>query len=325
MVFGAFCHLHLSFCALNSATMTFRHLLAVLWLAAPVGMLAQMRVELEFEQETYLPHEPMYAVVRIYNTSGQKLQLGRNDQWLSFTVESADGGLVKQIKNPDVQGEFELPSASRAKKMVNLAEAYELTRFGRYYVTAVVRVPEWGGEAFTNLRPEPVGIATGVKLWESTFGLPSAKEDGPPELRKFHLVQANHLKQLSLYVRITDESETESYSLFPLGALVGFSKPQPQLDRWSNLHVFYQDAAHSFRYFVITPDGLLLTRQTWENTGDSRPSMTVNSEGRISVTGGVRRVSASDLPPPELLSEKKSAEATLLEGEKRIDAEQAVK
>jgi hypothetical protein len=305
--------------------MSFRYLFAALWLAAPLAMVAQMRVELSFEQESYLPHEPMYATVVIYNSSGQNLKLGRDNDWLSFSIEPSTGGVVKQIKAPDVIGEFDLPSASRARKMVNLAEAYELTRFGRYYITAVVRVPEWGGETFTSQRPRPIGIATGVTLWESTFGLPGEQSDGPPELRKFKLVQANHRKQLSLYVRITDQSETENYSLFTLGALVGFSKPEPQMDRWSNLHVFYQDAAHTFRYFTITPDGLLLARQTWE-IGESRPVMKVNSDGRISVTGGVRRVSASDLPPPELLSEKQSPSGpTLLDGEKRIDAEKAVK
>ena len=305
--------------------MSFRYLLAALWLAAPLGLVAQMRVELTFEQDSYLPHEPMYATVVIYNSSGQSLRLGRDNDWLSFAVEPSTGGVVKQIKVPDVMGEFELPSASRARKMVNLAEAYELTRLGRYYITAVVRVPEWGGETFTSQRPRPIGIASGVTLWESTFGLPGEQAGTRPEMRKFKLVQSNHRKQLSLYVRITDETESENYALFTLGPLVGFSKPEPQMDRWSNLHVFYQDAAHTFRYFTITPDGLLLARQTWE-IGESRPVMKVNSEGRISVTGGVRRVSASDLPPPELLSEKNSPSApTLLEGEKRIDAGKAVK
>lgn len=312
--------------ALNSDTMIFRYLLAMLWLIAPAGMLAQMRVELEFDQETYLPGEEMFAIVRVYNSSGQTLKLGQDNHWLSFTIESSDGRPVMELKVPDVQGEFELPNASRARKMVNLAEAFELKKMGRYYVTATVRVPQWGGEAFSTPEATTVGINSGVKLWERTFGLPSDSEGGRPELRKFQLVQSNHRKQLSLYVRITDELETESYKLFPLGQLVGFSKPTPQLDQWSNLHVFYQDSGKSFRYFTITPDGLLLARQTWEAASDSRPGMTVNSEGRISVTGGVRRVSSSDLPPPELLSGKQSSTgATALEGEQRIDAEKAVK
>lgn len=307
-------------------SMIYRYLFAALCLCAPLGAWAQLRVELEFDQETYLPHEPMYAIVKIHNSSGQTLVLGNDNEWLSFSVEPAQGGVVLQKKPADVEGEFKLPTASRARKMVNLAESFELTKFGRYNVTATVRIPQWG-EAFSSGKPKPVGIATGVKLWESAFGLPSEHNDRRPEIRKFQLVQANHLKQLSLYVRITDEGEGETYSLYPLGKLVGFSRPEPQVDRWSNLHVFYQDSSHTFRYFQITPDGLMLARQTWE-IGESRPIMTLNSEGRISVTGGVRRISGTDLPPPELLSEKASSEssATLpLEGEKRSDAEKAVK
>jgi hypothetical protein len=302
--------------------MRFRYLLAALWLVAPAALLAQMRVELSFEQETYLPHEPMHAVVRLYNTSGRTLQLGTDDQWLSFTVENADGKIVRQIKAPDVKGEFALPSGSRARKMVNLAEAYEMVRFGRYYVTAIVKVADWGDEMFSSPQPRPVGIATGSTLWKSTFGLPD-ENGGQPELRKFHLVQANHRKKLSLYARITDDAEAESYYLETLGQLVTFSKPEPQLDRWSNLHVFYQDSARSFKYFVISPLGFMLTRQTWE-MADSRPALSVNSEGRISVTGGVRRISATDLPPPELLSERKVQDPKPLESDKKIDAEKAV-
>ncbi len=304
--------------------MSFRYLLAALWLAAPLGLWAQLRVELSFDQETYLPQEPMNAIVVIYNSSGQNLRLGRDSGWLSFNIESVDGRIVRQLKAPDVVGEFDLPNGSRARKIVNLAEAYDLRAFGRYLITAEVHVPDWG-EAFTNPRPKPIGIATGVTMWERTFGVPDAKSDARPEIRKFQLLQANHRKQLSIYVRVTDETEAHTYALSVLGKLVSFSKPEPQMDRFSNLHVLYQDASHTFSYFMITPDGMILARQTWA-IGESRPAMTVNSEGRISVTGGVRRVSASDLPPPELLSEKKSpSEAPLLGADNRIDAEKAVK
>lgn len=303
--------------------MIYRYLLLALLLAAPAGVWAQLRVELEFEQETYLPHEPLYAIVRIYNSSGQTLVLGKDNSWLTFHIESAGGGLVMERKPVDVQGEFRLPSGSRARKMVNLAEAFELTKMGRYITTATVHVADWG-ESFTTARARHFGIATGVKLWEQAFGIPSDKPGKRPEIRKFQLMQANHLKQLNLYVRIVDETGSETFTIYPLGPLVGFSRPEAQLDRWSNLHIMYQDKARSFRYFTVTPDGLLLTRQSWEVTDESRPTMTVNSEGRISVTGGVRRVSGTDLPPPELVSEK-STPAPSLEPEQRSDAEKTAK
>jgi hypothetical protein len=278
-----------------------RFLLAALCLFSPAAGLAQLRVELSFEQETYLPREPLNAIVRIHNTSGQALELGKDNYWLQFSIESVDGRIVKQLKPVAVEGEFTLPSAHRAKKVVNLAEAFDLSRFGRYNVTAAVRIAAWNGETFSSAAKH-FGISHGVNLWEGAFGIPSEVNGERPEIRKYQLVQANHMKALSLYVRIVDENEQEVYSLFPLGPLMGLSKPDIQVDRWSNLHVFYQNGAHTYRYHMVTPDGLLLARQTWEIT-ESRPALKPNKEGRIVVTGGVRRVSGSDLPPPDLLSE----------------------
>lgn len=300
--------------------MIYRYLLAGLLLCGPAGALAQIRVELTFGQETYLPHEAMYAEVRIINSSGRTLVLGKDPDWLTFNIEPVEGGAVKMRKPVDVQGEFELPNAARATKRVNLAEAYELTRFGRYNIFATVHIPEWG-ESFAAAKGRPVGIATGTTLWEGTFGVPSDNRGERPEVRKYQLVQANHLKRLSFYVRITDESGGETFKLFPIGGVVGLTRPEPQLDKWSNLHLFYQDAARSFRYFVVTPDGLLLTRQIWD-LSDTRPALTVNAEGRISVTGGVRRVSSTDLPPPE---PEKAIEAEPVQAEQRGDAEKAIK
>lgn len=299
-----------------------RLFLILLGLLPMAGLQAQLRVELDFEQETYLPHEPLYAVVRIYNSSGQTLELGADNEWLAFTVESVDGHLVKQRKPVDVEGPFTLPSASRAKKMVNLAEAFELTRFGRYNVTATVRLKDWS-EDFSS-KAAAVGISTGVTLWESAFGIPNEQPDRRPEVRKFQLVQANHLKKLNLYVRIISEAGDDTFSLFPLGPLLGFSKPEPQLDRWSNLHVLYQSSGRLYLYHVITPDGLLLARQSWEIDAH-RPRMTADADGRITIQGGTRRPSGDDLPPPELLSENTAPSPVPSEEDKPVNAQPATK
>ncbi|HEV8541785.1 MAG TPA: hypothetical protein VGR78_05285 [Verrucomicrobiae bacterium] len=314
-----------------------RYSLALICALLSPGVFAQIRVELAFEQETYLPQEPLNAVVRIYNSSGQTLKMGKTRDWLSFTVEAEDGSIVRQIKAVDVVGEFSLPSSSRAKKLVNLAVPFELTRFGRYRVMATVRVPEWN-QTFGNPSPRHFTISPGVKLWESNFGIPPEKPGQPPEVRKYLLVQANRAnrnpdasspKELTLFARVTDPSEAETFALIPLGPLVGFSHPEPQVDRWSNLHILYQVGARDFLYHVVTPDGLILTRQTWDIVDDSRPGMTVNAEGRIEVKGGSRRISGTDLPPPDLLSEKSSPPGDLLDAaapaEKPANAEKSKK
>ncbi len=302
-----------------------KNLVALLCLFCASSIYGQaIKVELEFDQETYLPREPLYATVRIYNTSGRTLVLGRDNEWLSFSVENVDGSFVNQRKPLDVRGEFTLPSSSRAKKLLNLAEVYDLGKFGRYVIRADVKIPQWQ-ETFSS-KTMPLGIATGVKLWDTTFGMPSEDHQGRPELRKYQLLSANHLKRLSLYVRVTGENEADTIAIFPIGRLHGFSKPEPQMDRWSNLHVFYQDGAHGFAYNMITPDGLLLARQFWDISGEgSRPFLRIGEDGHIVVAGGVRRVTPDDLPPPDLLADNAEPPPAANPVDKPSDAKKSAK
>ena len=73
------------------------------------------------------------------------------------------------------------------------------------------------------------------------------------------------------------------------------------MDKFSNLHLLYQNWAHSFSYSVYNPDGELITRQIYDYT-DARPRLQVDAEGNIAVTGGVRRATDKEdkeEPAPE--------------------------
>ena len=290
--------------------------LALLCLLSLSVAKAQIQVELSFDQEQFLPGEELLAKVRIQNLSGQTLTLGLDNTWLAFTVEPLDRSVVHMKKPLDVQAEFQLPSAHRATKLVDLSESYELKKYGRYQVRARVRIDQWGGQTFES-NSRVFDISTGVKLWETSFGVPSLEPNGRPEIRKYILSQANHVKDIHLYARITDQNEEYTYKMFSIGAMISFSRPEAQLDQWSNLHILYQKGAHSFLYTVVTPDGLMLSRQTWEYT-DTRPKL-VGVDGSISVRGGARRISASDLPPPDLLSETAPSPVAAPGGDNLVD------
>ena len=73
------------------------------------------------------------------------------------------------------------------------------------------------------------------------------------------------MKELMLYVRVTG-SDGNIYKVFPLGRMLSFGQPEPQVDKLSNLHVLYQDGPRAFNYTVTSPDGTLLIRQTYKNT-----------------------------------------------------------
>lgn len=262
-----------------------------LFLASVSSLTAQVTVEVLFDQEQFLRDESLPAKVRITNRSGQTLHLGKQPDWLTFAVESRDGSIVSKLGEVPVQEEFSLESSMVAVRRVDLMPHFDLSQPGRYRVTAIVKIKQWNEEVSS--KPKPFEIVRGTKIWEQEFGVPASGE--PPEVRKYALQQANYLKRLLLYVRLTDETENRVFKVFPIGPLVSFSRPEVQLDKQSNLHLLFQTGARAFIYTVINPSGQILVRQT-HDYARTRPVLKSQEDGQIFVSGGVRRITADDLP-----------------------------
>src|SRR5262245_35586112 len=107
---------------------------------------AQVTVEVTIEQDQFLPGEALPAAARITNRSGQTLHLGEDADWLTFSVEAKEGFIATKSEEVPVKGEFDLQSSKRAVKRVDLEPYFNLSRPGRYLVTADVRIKEWGQE-----------------------------------------------------------------------------------------------------------------------------------------------------------------------------------
>ncbi len=264
--------------------------------AAPAR--AQVSVEVTLDQEQFLPGEALPVAVKIRNRSGQTLRLGTEPDWLTFSVESRDGFVVRKQGEPPVLGEFVLGSSQVATKRVDLAPYFVLNRSGRYAIIATVRIREWNSEVAS--APCTFDIVSGARLWSQEFGvpLPPGVSNQPPEVRRYTLLQANDpRKQLRLFLRLSDGSDTRLIKVLPIGPLVGFSQPETQLDAHSRLHLLYQDGPRSFSYLCISPQGEILERRAYEYLG-SRPRLRVSEDGAVSVVGGVRRERLDDLPTP---------------------------
>ena len=260
---------------------------------------AQMMVEVKLDQDQFLPGEALRAAVRVTNRSGQTLHLGAEPDWLTFSIESRDGFVVSKDGDTPVTGEFLLESSKMATKRVDLEPYFLLDRPGRYAVGATVRIKQWDNQISS--APISFTIIEGAKLWEQEFGVPKTggATNDTPEIRKYILQQANYFKgRIRLYFRLTDQSGSKAIRVFPIGSLVSFSRPEPQLDKSSNLHVLYASGPQSYSYNVFNPDGDVLIRQTYEYL-DTRPRLQPHDDGNISVKGGMRRVTANDLPAPK--------------------------
>jgi hypothetical protein len=280
-----------------------------LWLgllfASAAAATAQVAVEVKLDQQQFLPGESLPVAVRIVNRSGQTLNLGADPDWLSFALRSREGAVVQQLADVPVAGEFELESSKVATKRVDLAPYFADMEPGRYEVLVTVRIRSWNHEIVS--QPKAFDVIEGAKLWEREVGVPKAADAAPaaPEIRKYILQQANYVRgELRLYLRVTDVYG-RSLRVQPIGKLLSFSRPEPQVDKNSNLHLLYQSGPQAFTYIIFNLLGQVVARQTHDYV-TSRPRLVLDEEGVIVIAGGNRRVSATDIPPPPQESEEES-------------------
>lgn len=262
-------------------------------------LFGQVTVEVQLEQNEFLPGEALPVTVRIVNRSGQTLHLGNDPDWLKFSIESQDGFVVMKNGEAPVKGAFTLESSQMATKHVDLAPYFDITKPGRYTVTATLHIAAWNDQIPS--RAKEFNIVDGAKIWSQQVGLPlpPGATNRTPEVRKFTLEQANYLRsQLRLYLCVTDASGNRIIKCVAIGPMVTFGQPEAQLDKSSNLYVLYQDGPRSFNYSVFNPDGERLIRQTYDYIG-TRPRLQTDDQGNITVFGGRRRVAPTDVPKPK--------------------------
>jgi hypothetical protein len=261
--------------------------------AVPNGI----NVEVVLDQTQFLPGEDVTVAVRVSNISGRDLDLGDDNQWLTFSLVAENGAVVAHSGEPPVSGKFTLHSTQRGTRRVNITPYFNFARPGRYHVTSTVNLPQWKQQVSS--APASFMILTGVHLAnvpEIEFGVPpkSGEANQAPEMRKYTLEKAAYLRELKLYLRITD-SVGKTLRVFPVDRMVSFSTPEALIDTESNLHVLHQTGARAFNYSVFNPDGDFVLHQTYQYTA-TRPSLRKSDEGKIYIHGGIRMISSNDYP-----------------------------
>ncbi len=270
----------------------FRPLATIAGLCLITTVNAQINVKLSTAQEQFLPGEELQLAVKVSNFTGAPLRLGTHPQWIAFTIERSEGGVVNKLSEVPDTGEFSLEQATGGTMRFDVAPLFALDRAGSYRVTAVV-TPINDGPSYVSA-PLTFEIVNGVTLNEDqAFGI--SRPDGTTEQRRYLLQQANFLKSLRLYLRITDSSGAHTLKVVPLGGLVTFNPPQWVFDRQSHLHVIHQFGATECRYQHFDPDGNVVAQQTWLVT-NRRPQLRVNENGEAAVVGGARRIDRTDVP-----------------------------
>ena len=261
-------------------------------LASAAVARSQVNVEIILDDQQFLRGEPVTGRVKISNFSGQTLRLGEDPEWLAFLVTGTDGKALRALDSMPPVKPFTIGSAQSVALRVDLAPYYDLQTAGRFAVSARMKFAQLEKEFTTE--SGKFDIISGVKVWQTEVGVPGRT---PPVVRKFALQQAAFFKETRLYARVTEANEADIVRVIALGALPSAGRPEAAVDNSSQMHVLFQAGQKNFTYAIITPEGEMIIRQTHEITG-TRPRLRAEADGRILVSGGVRKISASDLPPP---------------------------
>jgi hypothetical protein len=271
-----------------------------LLMAAPA--MAQVKVELLLDQQQYLLKETLMVGVRVINHSGQTLNLA-GDGWLSLIVEDREKFAVKRIADTTAPQPISIETTFMATQWIDIGRAFEFRENSRYSLRARVRIEQWSEEVFSP--PIEFEIIKGTKLWEQQVGIPTAPGQ-QPDIRKYILQQANYLKELQLYARVTDVTEQKVFSVIRLAPMVQVSQPEAQIDTLNRLHVLIQVGMKIFLHVCLDPDGKMVLRNSYEIT-TARPGLKVSPAGGVYVNGGQRLLRWDDIPPSEVLSRPEPA------------------
>jgi hypothetical protein len=256
--------------------------------------------ELQLAQDQYLPDEDLQLSVKITNRSGQPVIFGHDSNWITFSIIGENNYVAHKISEMPDTGQFTLLSGQTGAWPLNPTPYYDFRRQGHYRIGATIRISQWNN-AVIPCRSANFTVANGLPLHglvNLQFGVPPPPgvSNALPEIRNYSLIKVAYLDNLKLYFRLTD-ANGRTLRVFPLSGMLSFSEPEAQMDRDNNLHVLMQTGARSFTYSVVTPEGRLFARQTYEY-GSTRPVLRGTGDGGIFVMGGWRRLSDSDLPPP---------------------------
>ena len=281
-----------------------RNLLLTLALAGTLTTVAQAQVNVEvvLEQEQYLRSESLPVRVRISNDSGRALRLGDDFEWLSFTINEESGKQVLKTGDVPLAKPFTIEPAQTISLRTDLMPHFDLSQLGHYTLNLKMKVPQLQQEVSS--KPKSLDIISGVTLWEKDVGVPGTD---PLVTRRYALQQATFFQQQRLYVRVTDATGSRVVKVVSLGQALSISKPEAVVDNVSHLHVLFRNNQQTFFYGVITTDGELIIRQTHEFAAGVAPRLRAESDGRVVVVSGQRKILLSDLPPSRVANTDEKA------------------
>ncbi len=262
-----------------------------------VPVMAQVKVDLVLNRNTYMLNEPVLAKVKLRNYSGRHLIFGHDERLrgeLLFCIYGID-----QVAIPlSGKGTFPmtgtvLRSGETKEIVVPISKYYRIPRTGSYKVYAYIRHSMISGE--NKSKVVHFDVFRGSEVWRRTVGMPDmlkTSESSHIGERSYVLKTLPVADKVFYYLQIEDRKNI--YALFQLGRQVGEARYRADVDMLSRLHLLLPLAPRIFRYNVIDLTGMVEVEKYFKTT-DTIPSFYRNPDsGRIIVVGGAEAVPGVD-------------------------------
>lgn len=212
-------------------------------------LVAQAQVELTWSlanNRTVLM-EPVLALVRIVNNSGQTLDLTpRGNAKLTFDVEDQPTSTVPGTGKPLLQQPVLIPAGETREVELNLLDAYRIVKGQSYMLTPML---EFDGLRFLGQRLS-LEVQPGIVLIQRDYGLPSSGDARQVSVRLVHRDRYDRL-----FLRIDNSSTGYCLGVYDLGRVIRFFTPCLEQDRNGAFHVLHQTGPDRFAYSTFGYDG----------------------------------------------------------------------
>ena len=282
-----------------------RLLTALLTLAAPGLLHAQLSVSMKLERTNFVKHESIVAVVSVRNLAGKDVVLGGPGElgWLQIDLQRSDGTTLLPAAGAPKAESTVIKDGKTLTRRINLTNFFLLTDPGTYLVNCQVYFPplqRWLGaehkSVFRVSTPRPA-------FWERTVGVP-ASHPSAGRYRHYKLftgktstiTPGGNSDVQYIYLSLTDEETGDNITTFPLGELLSYRDPQATTDRNGNICVLYMTAPQLFQYMVLDVDGAVIEEKAYKGLPNSSPQLMQSQSGTVAVRGGVLfdRIAESD-------------------------------
>lgn len=217
---------------------------------------AQMTVAIRFQHKSYLQFEAITATVTVHNQTTDLLVVGGvgDSAVLGIEIEK-DGEPVPMVSSDPIARSILVLPGKDKEATVELRNHFSLQQVGRYRVTASVVK----GEMRFVSAPVNVEIVQGLEIMSVERCLPDASD----QVRRYSLRCWERNGKEQVFLRVTDDKQSESYGVFPLGPILRMMKPEITADLDGRVRVRHQSRgdAITYSYFVSGRAGVVFLRQ----------------------------------------------------------------